>query len=702
MINKENGFRLNIRWHFPGGREYIFTFIALFAFLIIIYSNSFKGSWVFDDTSNILENRNIALRSLDWQNIKETFYGFEGKKLERPFAYLSFALNYYFGEYNVFGYHLVNFVIHYLSSVFLFLFIYRTLRLPVLEVKYGPASYSIALLASVFWATSPVQVTAVTYIVQRMASMAGLFYIMAMYFYLNGRTADRRWKQRLFWGLCLFSATLSLGTKENTVLLPFSIWLYDLLLIQGATRENVIRNMKVFAPILLVVGAVALWYVNIGNILSGAAYGNRPFTLAERLMTQPRIVVFYMAILLYPRDAWLTFIHDTELSTSLTSPWTTLPAMALILGLVALGVYLARKRPLISFSILFYFLNHALESTFIPLELIYEHRNYIPSMFFFIPPAMAMVFVIDYFSYKKTIQFAATALFTFLLFAQGHTVYARNALFVHPLGLWTDNVQKTPTLSRPYLNLGNVYWKLGDYDKAYELFTKAKSLNRYTCLNNMGYNHHNIGMYDLHVAGDYDGALSSFRAAIDTAPGLWRSYNGAAECYIRKGNMAEAGKWLSEALTIWPDNAQLLYTYSFVLLKLGKDAEAAKEARRALSLEPAQYNALGILGETFRRNGNVRMAVFHWERFVQKKPMDLEGHLALIELYSRQKSEDKLNRIIGKLMVRKGETSWEELIDQLLANENAASYIPKRDKIIAIIRNHLSEECADSSESAIK
>src|SRR3989337_823692 len=130
MISKSNGFDLNLKWSFPDGRKYAFAFIALLFCLLIIYGNSFNGAWVFDDEPGIVLNKH--------------------------------------GHLNVFGYHAVNLIILYFSGIFLFLFIYRTLKLPRLKSDYGSSSYAIALLAAFFWAVNPVQVTAVTYIVQRM------------------------------------------------------------------------------------------------------------------------------------------------------------------------------------------------------------------------------------------------------------------------------------------------------------------------------------------------------------------------------------------------------------------------------------------------------------------------------------------------------------------------------------------------------
>ncbi|TFG90999.1 MAG: hypothetical protein E4H15_06645, partial [Syntrophobacterales bacterium] len=306
MVTSDNGFDLNIGRRFPNGRKYAFAGVTLFLFLIIIYGNSFHCAWQFDDNPNIVENRNIFLKTLDWPAINKTFYAPEGGRISRPLSYFTFALNYYFGKLNVVGYHIVNFFIHYLSSVFLFLFIYNTLKHATVRDRYGPSSYGIALLATFFWATSPVQTTAVTYIVQRMASMAGLLYIMAMYFYLKGRTTEGLWRKVLFWGLCALSAASSLAAKENAVMLPVSIWLYDLLLIQGVTREMLIKNVKMLIPVFLFVLSVGLLYTYISTLLAG--YTNRPFTLTERLLTEPRIIIFYITLLLYPISSRLTLI----------------------------------------------------------------------------------------------------------------------------------------------------------------------------------------------------------------------------------------------------------------------------------------------------------------------------------------------------------------------------------------------------------
>lgn len=464
MISKHDGFDLHLKQPFSETAKYAFTFISLFIALIIIYGNSFHCDWHLDDFGNIVDNPNIELKAISLDAIKKTFYGRNNElsSVSRPLSYLSFALNYYIGGESVFGYHLVNFVIHYIASVFLFLLIYNTLRLPLLNENYGKTAYPIALLAAFFWATHPIQVSAVTYIVQRMTSMAALFYIMAMYFYVKARTTGGRKKGIGLLALGGVAAIFSFASKENAAMLPVSLFLYDLFLIQGLSRPNIRRNLKIAIIPFLIILVISFYYVEMGSILDGYQY--RPFTLLERLLTEPRVILFYISLLLYPASSRLTLLHDFEISGSLLTPWTTLPAILIISALIVIAIMISKKRPLIAYCILFFFINHLIEGSIIPLELVFEHRNYLPSTFFFVLLAVVSVFVLDYFSYKKSIQILAASAAILILSAHGHTTYIQNSIFKNDLTLWHDNVKKAAGLHRPHHNLGKAYLVAGLYD----------------------------------------------------------------------------------------------------------------------------------------------------------------------------------------------------------------------------------------------
>lgn len=351
MLTKENGFSLPVKWEFSDAKKYIFTFLALFITLFTIYSNSFYGEWHFDDYANIVNNPYIQIKAFSWEEIKHCIYGLEQKRPSRPLSYLSFALNYHLDGLNVFGFHVFNFIVHYLAAAFLFLFIYNTLKLPLLKDKNEPVAYPVALLATFFWAINPVFVTSVTYIVQRMASMAGMFYILSMYFYLKARIAENSRHSTGFFIGCTLAGLAAVLSKENAVMLPVSILLFDLFLIQGINKDNIKKTLKI-----IIIPSIIILF--IGLIYTGSfsqAFGGfelRDFTMIQRLLTEPRVILFYLSLLFYPINSRLALLYDIDIFHTILEPWTTIPAILVIVLIIAFAFYVAKKRPLLSFCII--------------------------------------------------------------------------------------------------------------------------------------------------------------------------------------------------------------------------------------------------------------------------------------------------------------------------------------------------------------
>ena len=363
MINKENGFDLNCKWNFTDFRKQVFAFISLFVLLLIIYGNSFSGTWLLDDWASIVDNQQIHLKSLSWPEIKNAFFSTPQNILSRSVARFSFALNYYVDGLNVFGYHLVNVIIHLIASFFLYLLVHHTLNLPLLREKYGKTSYSIALLVAFLWASSPINVNAVSYIVQRATSLAGMAYVMSMYFYVKGRTSHDTSRRIVFFLLCVITSVMAIASKENAVTLPIAIFLYDVFLIQGVTTENIRKNIPIILLILVTAITVIVYEIFFTSNLN---YQGWTFTMKERLLTEPRVFLFYISLLLYPLGSRLTMDHDIQISRSLIDPWSTLPAILIIVFSIGYALWIARKKPLLSFCILFFFLNHLIEGSIIP------------------------------------------------------------------------------------------------------------------------------------------------------------------------------------------------------------------------------------------------------------------------------------------------------------------------------------------------
>lgn len=675
MLTKENGFKLPIQHKFADACKYAFPFISLFIILMAVYSNSFYGEWHYDDFANIVENPHVQMKSFSWPEIKECILGIYQDNLSRPLSYLSFGLNYRLGGMDVFGFHVFNFIIHYLSSLFLFLFIYNTLRLPLLRDKYSVVAYSTALLATVFWAIHPLFVTSVTYIVQRMASMAGMFYILSMYLYLKARTTEKTGPAIALFSGCCLAGLASFLTKENAAMLPVSIVLFDLILIQGVTKESIKRFGKIIVIPLLIVFILGLIYTSgFSKTLSG--YAIRDFSIIERLLTEPRVIIFYLTLLFYPIGSRLTLIYDVSVSRSLIEPWTTIPSILLVALLVGLAISLAKKRPLISFCILFYFLNHLVEGSVIPLELIYEHRNYLPAMLIFIPLTEFIIFVLNYFSYKKAIQFAIAAGVVAVIIAEGDVTYNRNQIVSDDFLLWTDNIQKSPELSRPYANLGRIYYNHGDRAKAFQEYEKAMQLDRFGNKVIRAVQESNLGLYYFEEMKD-DLAMDYFKRSSKYLPDYIYNITYPVKIKLRQNRLNEALQMIEDKCNKYPDNRDIMQLYSLVLLKSGEIERAQKLARKSLIKDPDSVPALTVLAEACRIKSDYACALMHWESIQKIAPQNAFANLALIDLYTKTKDTKRLNHEIRIFYYLKGASNLDEYIKSLTADEKLLIYIPQ-------------------------
>jgi tetratricopeptide (TPR) repeat protein len=474
-------------------------------------------------------------------------------------------------------------------------------------------------------------------------------------------------------------------------MLPISILLHEMILVQGVTRENLTRALK-YAWIPLAVILLAAF--SLTEFLSGIfqTYQVRPFTLTDRLLTAPRILLFYISLLLYPIPSRLTFLHDIEVSRSLFEPWTTLPAMLAVAALCAAAVTMARRTPLLSYCVLFFFLNHLIEGTVIPLELIFEHRNYIPSMLFFVPVAILMVRCLDYFSYRKGFQYFMAGGFALLLAFQGHTTFARNDVVRSDVYLWLDNVRKSPALSRPHINLARHYYEAGMYDQAVAELKTAEDLNRDTNLRQIGLASYNLGVYYLYQAKDVDQAEKQFIKALEHFPGHPSSIVGLATVHLKKGDTEKAGMLMQEYAPRYPNNVEMINCYALVLLKRGDAQGALKAAARSTSLKWGDPQPWEISGEAWRELGHWEKAARSWEEVLRLNPSNPRAHLALMELYEKMKDGPALTRMTLRCLALKGTEPLDAWLTDLAQNNRVSAYEVNPAMLSRIMRREINRE----------
>ncbi len=358
--------------------------LALLAVLgFVLYGNTIDSEFHLDDYPNLVDNAAIHMTSLDaeslWRALSTSVGG------NRPVASLLFALNFRAGQFNVRSFHITSIICHILAGWLLFLFLRRTLLLSRFAGRFGDRASLVALLATLVWFAHPIQTQAVTYIVQRANVLSGLFSFAALYLFAVIRTSSPgRGLRALQWAGLLLAGLLALGSKETAAVLPVIILLYELFFIR-TFDFGALRNKWAYLAGIIIAPALILAadYHRFGMSLierTGAIYQLRGFTMWERVLTEFRVLVRYITLLILPLPGRLNLEHEVSISRGLFSPLTTLLSLLVLLALVALGFYLARRRPLISFFIFWFFIQLAIESSVVPLELMFEHRLYLPSV----------------------------------------------------------------------------------------------------------------------------------------------------------------------------------------------------------------------------------------------------------------------------------------------------------------------------------
>jgi tetratricopeptide (TPR) repeat protein len=549
--------------------------IALLFFLpLLIYSNTLQSPFIFDDGHNIQKNHHIRLIRLSWEGIKKA--ASDSPVSNRPLAYISFALNYFFHSYDVFGYHLVNIAVHLTTGVLLYLLITVTLNLPALKERYG-ASKWIAYTAALIWLVHPLQTQSVTYIVQRMNSMAAMFYVLSLLFYVHARRKNS-YKWLLFAG-CIVSGLLAISSKETAATLPLFIFLYEWYFFQNLSQTWLKQHLIHIILTLALLTAVSFLYLGnnpLERLMSD--YEFRPFTLSQRLLTQFRVVIFYLSLLVFPHPSRLNLDHDFAVSQSLINPFSTMLALSAIIIFIGIGLFLARREKLISFCIIWFFGTIAIESSIVGLEIIFEHRMYLPSMFAII----LMVVLADRYLrsniLKMVIGCSVVAVFAVW-------TYERNGVWRDEIVFWNDVVKKSPQKARPHNNLGNALKRKGEIDAARKQYNRALQINpAYSKA------HNNLGTA-LAAQGRIEDALVHFTKALEIRPNYAEAYNNVGVTLAGQGKYDEALDYFFQALQIKPAYARVHNNIGAAYVRQGRLRDALNHFQQALRIKPDDVEA---------------------------------------------------------------------------------------------------------------
>ncbi len=368
----------------------IASLIAASGLLLVVvcaYLPGLHGDFVFDDLPNLLENTNLQIHDLKPKTLWQASMSSDSGTLHRPVSMFTFALNYYFSGYQPFAYKVTNLCIHLATGLATFSFIYLFLSALRQTDRTQLTRDSIIVLSAItagIWLVLPINLTSVLYIVQRMNSLAALFTVLALCAYLKARIGmfSRSHSWTIWIGTSISFSLLAVLSKENGALVPLYFLLIELAIFRWSDSTGKIDSRAVAIHIVLVALPLAIAAIYLLShpefILRG--YEARNFALPERILTESRVLFFYIRMIFAPTVSQLGLYHDDfNISHNLLSPPSTIAAIAFLTFLLSSAVLLSRKAPVVSFGILFFFAGHVLESTVFPLELMYEHRNYLPS-----------------------------------------------------------------------------------------------------------------------------------------------------------------------------------------------------------------------------------------------------------------------------------------------------------------------------------
>jgi len=364
----------------------------------LAYSNTFHVPFVLDDFPAIVDN--IKLESL------LTFLTSNPFKDARWFASATFAFNRSLGGINVTGFHVINLIIHILTGFTMYALFTSTLR------SFGVNTvqrYALApVVASLAFVLHPLHTESVTYVVQRMTSLATLLYLMAILLYAQGCSrsvsADgmiSAYRKPVLYLLAVISCMLAMSTKEISFTLPVVLAVYDICFLKGTTRERILRLVPFFFCMLV------LFYYLVGvergmNVLShgGGEDSSYPLPRVTYLITQLSVLCTYLRLLVLPYGQNLDY--DYPVFYSLFQPQVT-AAFLLILSLLCGGAFLLKRsfnesckfpawQRISGFAVAWFFMTVSVESGIVPLiDKIFEHRVYLPSVWLFMAFGMLLI-----------------------------------------------------------------------------------------------------------------------------------------------------------------------------------------------------------------------------------------------------------------------------------------------------------------------
>lgn len=524
----------------------------IFFVVIITYSNSLSGDFIYDDEYFILKNiniRNLANVPSFFSNRSTVAFSGLSEEVYRPLTTLTLALNYFFGKVDVFGYHLVNMLLHAFNAILLFLFLYMLFD-----------NLTLALFASLFFACHPVQTEAVTWISGRSSVLFTFFYLLAIICYI--RFLKGSGKKYYLYSAML--AILAVFSKEMAFTLPLILLACDIHFFnKDGLRKKIYRSMPFFA--------IALFYIFSRSVILGRVsqcywWGGSPY---YTFLSMIRVFGDYIKLLVWPKD--LCAFYPIDISWSIAETRVMI-ALGLLLIIAASIPFLFRRSRAASFAVIWFFVTMIPVSNIIPLKaLMAERFLYLPSIGFCLLLALVIerMGAIKLKGVIKNGSAIACITATAIIIAYASRTIARNEDWSNTATITRSIIAVSPMNPWAYSAMATVYLASGKGEGAINPLKKSMALSK-----------------------DYPTPRSSLGIV-----------------YTNLGRYDDAVKMFKEALTLRPDAIETINSLGVVYAKMRKFDDAVKEFELSIKLDPTYMNAYLNLGAVYERQSKFDKAI---------------------------------------------------------------------------------------------
>jgi len=507
--------------------------------ILILYVGSLNNEFVSDDVIGIQKNAKIGSLSYIFLPPYSYFRQF-----------LVFLTHSIFGLKPIF-YRLPNLFFHFGSTVLVFYLLKQFFKKPI------------PFFTAIIFAVHPILVESITWISGGQYAYMGFFLLASFLSYIKSQ--DNNKNRLLFWSILFF--ILAILSSEKSIFFPGVLFFYEFFF--GSLKKNFRKLIPFFIIDLL-------WIFWLLHLFKEKVYDLEINFYQDQRITNPFVqtpvaVIYYLKLIFWPID--LTLYH-TELSY--TQGQFALRILLLIVFLLLIAFFWKKEKK-ISFFLIFFLL--ALSPTLLPLGVgwvVAERYAYLASLGIFVFIAF-MIWKIGEFFKNKKISYILLAIF--VLFLSARTII-RNNDWKNQDNLWLAAARTSPSSFQNHNNLGDLYGRRGETEKAIEEFQKAIELKP-----NYADAYHNLANV-YYQTGNEDLAIENYLKAISISPYLWQSYQNLAFIYFKEENFKKALDYVNEAITYNPNQSDLFVNLGLIYTRIGDKQKAIESFQKALELNP--------------------------------------------------------------------------------------------------------------------